>query len=219
MLKETNDLLSVVDELTLSKPVKVPTDDGHTWATEDPLLVQLQEAVSSSLSSGSGSGGAPWTRNVLDSDALHQAAIITSTVGDWCRIAGAEVTRDPVKDLRAWYAKRLSAQDPESFYLGVLLKWVATIRTIISPPKTLEILGACPVCKEQTYTNATGETVRNPLVMIYRPDTTNMHKAARATCRACDTVWQGDEAMEELADELKEGDTPQQTLLHDTEVP
>ena len=211
-MKETNDLLSVVDELTLSKPVKVPTDDGHTWATEDPLLVQLQEAVSSSLSSGSGSGGAPWTRNVLDSDALHQAAIITSTIGDWCRIAGAEVTRDPVKDLRAWYAKRLSAQDPESFYLGVLLKWVATIRTIISPPKTLEILGACPVCKEQTYTNATGETVRNPLVMIYRPDTTNMHKAARATCRACDTVWQGDEAMEELADELKEGDTPQQTL-------
>lgn len=213
------DLLTVVDELTLPKPVKVPTDDGYTWATEDPLLVQLQEAVSSSLRSGSGSGGAPWTRNVLDSDALHQAAIITATIGDWCRIAGAVVTRDPVQDLRAWYAKRLSVQDPESFYLGVLLKWVATVRTIISPPKTLEILGACPVCKEQTYTNATGETVRNPLVMIYRPDTTNMHKAARATCRACDTVWQGDEAMEELADELKEGDTPQQTLLHDTEVP
>ena len=65
------DLLTVVDELTLPKPVKVPTDDGYTWATEDPLLVQLQEAVSSSLRSGSGSGGAPWTRNVLDSDALH----------------------------------------------------------------------------------------------------------------------------------------------------
>lgn len=29
------DLLDVVDELTLPKPVKVPTDDGHTWATED----------------------------------------------------------------------------------------------------------------------------------------------------------------------------------------
>lgn len=32
MLKETNDLLSVVDELTLSKPVKVPTDDGAEYA-------------------------------------------------------------------------------------------------------------------------------------------------------------------------------------------
>lgn len=213
------DLLDVVDELTLSRPKKLETDDGFMWVTEEPLLVQLQEAVSSSLRSGSGSGGAPWTRNVLDGDALHQAAVITATIGDWCRMAGADVTRDPVTDLRAWYAKRLSARDPEAFYLEQLRKWAGMIRAIVNPPKTLEILGACPVCKEQTYTNATGETVRNPLVMIYRPDTTNMHKAARATCRACDTVWQGDEAMEELADELKEGDTPQQTLLHDTEVP
>ena len=213
------DLLDVVDELTLSRPKKLETDDGFMWVTEEPLLVQLQEAVSSSLRSGSGSGGAPWTRNVLDGDALHQAAVITATIGDWCRIAGAVVTRDPVTDLRAWHAKRLSARDPEAFYLEQLRKWAGMIRAIVNPPKTLEILGACPVCKEQTYTNATGETVRNPLVMIYRPDTTNMHKAARATCRACDTVWQGDEAMEELADELKEGDTPQQTLLHDTEVP
>lgn len=200
------DLLTVVDELTLPKPVKVPTDDGYTWATEDPLLVQLQEAVSSSLRSGSGSGGAPWTRNVLDSDALHQAAIITATIGDWCRIAGAVVTRDPVQDLRAWYAKRLSTRDPEAFYLGVLLKWVTTIRALVNPPKTLEILGACPVCKAVTYTNGSGETVRNPLAMTYRPDTANMHKAARASCRACDTVWQGTEAMEELRDELMEGD-------------
>ena len=214
------DLLTVVDELTLPKLVKVPTDDGHTWATEDPLLVQLQEAVSSSLrsGSGSGSGGAPWTRNVLDSDALHQAAIITSMIGDWCRLAGAEVTRDPVQDLRAWYAKRLSARDPETFYLGVLQKWVTTIRALVNPPKTLEILGACPVCKAVTYTNSTGDTVRNPLVMTYRPDTANMHRAARATCRACDTIWQGDEAMEELAAELKEGDTPAQTLPNMAEL-
>ena len=219
MLKETNDLLSVVDELTLSKPVKVLTDDGHTWATEDPLLVQLQEAVSSSLSSGSGSGGAPWTRNVLDSDALHQAAIITSTIGDWCRIAGATVTRDPVQDLRAWYAKRLSTRDPEAFYMGVLQAWVSTIRTLVNPPKTIPIKGACPVCKADTYVNDGGETIRHPLAWSYRPDTDNMRQTARAMCRACPAVWQGDEAMEELADELKEGDTPQQTLLHDTEVP
>jgi len=215
----TNDLLSVVDELTLSKPVKVPTDDGHTWATEDPLLVQLQDAVSSSLSSGSGSGGAPWTRNVLDSDALHQAAIITATIGDWCRIAGATVTRDPVQDLRAWYAKRLSTRDPEAFYMGVLQTWVSTIRALVNPPKTRQILGACPVCKEVTYKNGEGETVRNPLVMTYRLDVKDVLKNARTTCRACETVWQGDEAMEELATELKEGDTPAQTLLHDTEVP
>ena len=214
----TTELLQAVDDLTLPRNVKVPTDDGHTWATEDPLLVQLQEAVSSSLSSGSGSGGAPWTRNVLDSDALHQAAIITSTIGDWCRIAGATVTRDPVQDLRAWYAKRLSTRDPETFYLGMLQTWVTTIRTIVNPPKTLQILGACPVCKEVTYTNSAGETVSNPLVMTYRPDTANMHRAARASCRVCGTVWQGVEAMEELDTELREGDTPTQTLPNEVEV-
>ncbi|MUG03543.1 hypothetical protein ECC01_21375, partial [Bacillus tequilensis] len=105
----TDDLLTGVDELTLPKPVRVPTDTGHTWATEDALLVQLQEAVSSSIRSGSGSGGAAWTRNVLDGDALYQASIITATIGDWCRMAGAAVTRDPVTDLRAWYARRLAA--------------------------------------------------------------------------------------------------------------
>jgi len=29
------ELLDAVDELTLPKPVKVPTDTGYTWATED----------------------------------------------------------------------------------------------------------------------------------------------------------------------------------------
>lgn len=202
-----NDLLDAVDELTLAKPVRVPTDDGFTWATEDPLLVQLQEAVSSSLSSGSGAGGAGWTRNVLDSDALHKAAVITSTVGDWCRMAGAKVTRDPVTDLRAWYAKRLTVRDPETFYVKVLRGWATDIRGMVNPAKTLDILGPCPVCKDTTYTNSSGETVRNPLVMVYRPDAPNMRHTARASCRACDVVWQGDEAMVELATELEERDT------------
>lgn len=200
-------LLDAVDELTLSRPKKLETDDGFMWVTEEPLLVQLQEAVSSSLRSGSGSGGAPWTRNVLDGDALHQAAVITATIGDWCRMAGAVVTRDPVTDLRAWHAKRLSARDPEAFYLEQLRKWVGMIRTIVNPPKTLPIKGTCPACKADTYLNDIGETVRHPLAWSYRPDTDNMRHTARATCRACATVWQGDEAMEELADELNEKDT------------
>ena len=68
------------------------------------------------------------------------------------------------------------------------------------------------------FNSVAGETVRNPLVMTYRPDTANMHRAARATCRACDTIWQGDEAMDELAAELKEGDTPAQTLPNMAEL-
>ena len=197
----TEELLEVVDELTLPKPVKVVTDDGHTWATEDPLLTQLQEAVSSSLRSGSGSGGAAWTRNVLDSDALHQAAIITSTIGDWCRMAGATVTRDPITDLRAWYVARLTATNPETFYLEQLRGWVHRIRSMINPPRTVEILGACPVCDQGTYTNDMGEVIRNPLTLTHPQGTVN---GARVLCRACETVWQGAPAVAELADELGE---------------
>lgn len=202
-----SDLLEVVDELTLPKPVRVVTDDGHTWATEDPLLVQLQEAVSSSLRSGSGSGGAAWTRNVLDSDALHQAAIITSTIGDWCRMAGVTVTRDPIIDLRAWYVARLTATNPETFYLEQLRKWVGQIRVMIHPPRTLEITAPCPICGQGSYTNDMGEDIRNPLVMTYRATDERFWRGARVLCRSCDNVWAGVDAMEELREELDEKDT------------
>jgi hypothetical protein len=108
-----SELLDAVDNLTLPRNVKVQTDDGHTWASEDALLFQLEQAVSSSLKSGSGSGGAAWERNVLDSAALYQAGIIRAAIGDWCRIAGVKGRRTPIDGLRAWYVARLSASpDP-----------------------------------------------------------------------------------------------------------
>ena len=201
------ELLDAVDELTLPKPVKVTTDTGFTWATEDPLLVQLQEAVSSSLKSGSGSGGSPWTRNVLDGDALHHAAVITSTIGDWCRMAGATVTRDPIIDLRAWYVRREGSDNPDAFYLTQLRKWAGQIRAAVNPPKVVEITAACPVCGQGEYTNDMGENVRNPLVLTYRPDADNLNRSARVMCRSCEAVWAGGEAMVELRDELDEKET------------
>lgn len=201
------DLLEAVDDLTLPRNVKVETDDGHTWATEDPLLVQLQEAVSSSIRSGSGSGGAPWTRNVLDGDALHQAAIITSQIGDWCRMAGIKATRDPVKDLRAWYVARLTATNPETFYLDQLRKWATQIRGMTNPPKTIEITSPCPICGQGEYVNDLGESVKHPLALTYRLDAGNLRHAAKVICRACGNIWQGDEAMVELRDELDEKET------------
>lgn len=201
------ELLEAVDDLTLPKPVKVQTDDGHTWATEDALLVQLQEAVSSSIRSGSGAGGAPWTRNVLDSDALHQASMITTTIGDWCHMAGVKATRDPVKDLRAWYAARLSTTDPEGFYTTQLRKWAGQIRTMVNPPKTVEITAPCPVCGQGEYVNDLGENVPHPLALTYRPGADNLNRSAKVMCRACEAVWQGGAAMGELRDEIEERDS------------
>lgn len=201
------ELLDAVDDLTLPKPVKVQTDDGHTWATEDALLVQLRESVSSSLNSGSGAGGSPSTRNVLDSDALHKAGIITAAIGDWCRIVGATVTRDAVHDLRAWYTAFLTVNEPEDFYLHQMRAWAHQIRAMINPPKTVEITAPCPVCGQGEYVNDMGERITNPLVLTYRPDDERLWYGSKVMCRACEAVWQGGDAMEELRDELNEKDT------------
>ncbi|GAA4774526.1 DUF7341 domain-containing protein [Microbacterium gilvum] len=201
----TDELLDAVDDLTAPKPVKVDTDDGPKWATEDALLVQLAEAVSSSMNSGSGAGGAAWTRNVLDSTALYQATIITSTIGDWCRMGRVNVTRNPVTDLRTWYVSRLAAppqtRDSDGFYIDQMKAWAGQIRSMINPPKTIEITAPCPVCNQGTYTNDIGELVTNPLVLIYRPDDEGH---AKVMCKACDAIWNGKDAMEELNDELND---------------
>ena len=201
------ELLDAVDDLTLPRNVKVPTDDGHTWATEDALLVQLQESVSSSLNSGSGAGGSPSTRNVLDGDALYKAAVITSQIGDWCRMAGATVTRDAVTDLRAWHAAFLSRDDPDEFYIRQMRAWAAQIRVMVNPPKTLEITAPCPVCGQGEYVNDMGERITNPLALTYRPDAENLWRGAKVICRACAAVWAGGDAMEELRDELNDKET------------
>lgn len=201
------ELLDAVDDLTLPRNVKVPTDDGHTWATEDALLVQLRESVSSSLNSGSGAGGSPSTRNVLDGDALYKAAVITSQIGDWCRMAGATVTRDAVTDLRAWHAAFLSRDDPDEFYIRQMRAWSAQIRAMVNPPKTLEITAPCPVCGQGEYVNDMGERITNPLALTYRPDADNLWRGAKVICRACAAVWAGGDAMEELRDELNDKET------------
>ncbi|MFJ2506309.1 hypothetical protein [Microbacterium sp. NPDC087592] len=206
-MTELND---VVDDLTLPKNVKIETDDGFTWATEDALLVQLREAVSSSLNSGSGAGGSPSTRNVLDGDALHKATVITSQIGDWCHMAGMkgdQVTRDPVTDLRAWQAAFLARDEPEEFYIGQMRAWAAQIRAMVNPPKVIEITAPCPVCGEGSYVNDMGERITNPLALTYRPDSDHMWKNSKVLCRACDAVWIGGDAMEELADELNDKET------------
>lgn len=203
-MTELND---VVDDLTLPRNVKIETDDGHTWATEDALLVQLREAVSSSLNSGSGAGGSPSTRNVLDGDALYKAAIITSQIGSWCRIVGATITRDAVVDLRAWHAAFIGRNEPEEFYIGMMRGWAREIRAAVNPPKLVEITAPCPVCGEGSYVNDMGERITNPLALTYRPDSDHMWKNSRVMCRACDAVWIGGDAMEELRDEINEKDT------------
>lgn len=191
-----SDLLDIVDELTLPKPVKVPTDDGYTWATEDALLVQLEEAIRSTTGR-TGGRSASHTRMILDADALMQFHRIASTIGDWCRMAGAKVTRDPVKDLRAWYAATLKSNDTTEFYLQHMRSWVALIRGKLTPKTTLEILGSCPECDATEWENDEGETIPHPVVVEYDPD--SVMSTVKWSCRACGASRAGEFAQRALA--------------------
>lgn len=183
------ELLDRVDDLTLPKPVKVPTDDGHTWATEDALLVQLEEAIHSTTGRAGGRS-ASHTRMILDADALMQFHRITSTIGDWCRMAGAEVTRNPVKDLRAWYVAMLANDGASDFYLRELQGWAALIRGKLSPRVTVEFLHPCPECAAETWQNDEGETVAHPVQIDY--DQAEPFTSVRWSCRACGHIREGE---------------------------
>lgn len=193
-MSEPNPLLDAVDDLTLPRPVKVDIDGGHTWATEDALLVQLEEAVASGLGSPSGGSSAPWARNLLNTDALHQAGMMTSQIMDWCRMVGAKVTRRPSDDLRSWYAAFSSnrGESLDDFYVRKLREWANQIRAMLNPPKVLELTAACPECRERFYVNDEGDPVPNPITVNYWANGASVWSGARAKCRACGFEWVGE---------------------------
>lgn len=195
------ELQDAVDDLTLPRNVKVATDDGHTWATEDALLVQLEEAIHSTTGR-SGGRSASHTRMILDADALMQFHRITSAIGDWCRMFGASVTRDPVKDLRAWHAASLARTDMSDFYLRELHAWAALIRGKLTPKATMQYLRPCPECAATVYVNDEGDTVPYPVLIEYDPDAPM--STVRWTCRACG--------------EMRAGEFAQRALVYDAET-
>lgn len=191
-----SELLEAVDDLTLPRPVKVQTDDGHTWATEDALLVQLEEAIRSTTGR-TGGRSASHTRAVLDVDALMQFHRITSTIGDWCRMAGANVTRDPVKDLRAWHAAFVATETATEIYLRQMQGWAALIRSKLNPRIAMEYLGACPECAADVWVNDDGERILHPVEVSY--EQADPFRTVRWECRACGESRYGEFAQRALA--------------------
>lgn len=210
----TDPLLHIVDDLTLPKPIKVPTDTGYTWATEDALLVQLQEAITSTTSRAGGRS-LRHDRMILDADALMRFHQITSAIGDWCRIEGIRAHRDPVADLQAWYEARtrrpVNVRGEDDFYIDQMHAWATLIREKLTPRVTMQYLHPCPECEATTFVNDDGDTVPHPVVVDYDPDAPL--ETVRWTCRACSEVREGEFAQRALVydAETRGGrDTPRQ---------
>lgn len=202
------DLLDVVDELTKPRVEHVAqrSDRGEwirTHTVEHPaLFVQLRDAGSGRTSAGS--NAAKHERAIVDLDALFLYTDYAGQVVEWCRARRIAYTRDPMVDLRAWYVDTLHDNefDPRE-YLSRLTRWAQAIRDHFDPPKWEDSNLPCPACGARFYgdaVNGGGKAIR----MMFRVDDDGRVRDERALCRACNLVWVGRGAIEELADEQHE---------------
>jgi len=205
------DLLDVIDELTKPKVEHVAQrTDGGEWIrthTVDlpPLLQRMHDAVWPSSNTDTSSSSSKHERSPLDVSALFEYAKMCAAIGSWCRILDVKPTRDPIKDLRAWYAATLKVNDFDTaWYLREVRKWKHTIEAHLDPPKAFEAKAACPICDTTGWGDPYNGGSSWPIEIRYRITDTGRMADETATCRACRTVWHGHDSVMELADELGE---------------
>lgn len=203
------DLLDAVDTLTLPviEHLAQRTDTGRwikTVTIEHPaLLHQLEDAGSGRTSAGSNK--AAHERSPIDMQAAYLHAQYTSQVADWCRMVNVKPARVVTRDLRSWYAATLKINDFDpTGHQYILTAWARAIRTHFDPPKKFEADHPCPICGGQEHGNEFDGGAMKAIEITYRLDDTGRPTGERALCRLCKAVWDGAEAVRELADEMQE---------------
>lgn len=182
----------------------VDGEERVTRIKHDPLLTQLDDAIRGAMSATmGGAASTPSTRSLVNSDALYQLTLIASILGEWCRLAGAPIRRDPVTALQGWHASVLAQDIPRAFYTQMLRRWAGTIRAVVNPPRELTVTRPCPECTATHWENTDGEKAAHPVVIAYRPDDTDVLTTATARCRACLAEWRGVTALRSLAFDLE----------------
>lgn len=204
-----SDLLDAVDRLT--KPSiehHVQRTDKGEWvrvvSIEHPSLFdQLQDAGSGRTSAGSNKG--KHERAPIDLDAAFLHAQYTTQVADWCRAIGVHPTRNVVSDLRAWYAATLKLNDFDpTGWRNVLAAWARTIKNHFDPPRKFEAEHPCPICGGSEHGDEFDGGAMKAIEVSYRLDDAGHPTGERALCRICRAVWDGGDAVRELADEMME---------------
>ncbi|MDR6907491.1 hypothetical protein J2X63_003199 [Agromyces sp. 3263] len=200
------DLSDAVNALTKPSRTKVIRDDNTTVTVHhDPLLAQLEQAVTSAIGNGGGGGSA--TGSVLNDEALYRLTVIRTQLGDWCRLVNVKHDRqDAVQSLRRWHVAFLGGTGEADFYVKALRGWAYTIVELLDPPKTVPLAGACPVCKAVNWVGPDDTLRASPVAVMY--DHANPYRSVRAMCRVetCDAEWVGADSVEELVEEMSEAD-------------
>lgn len=199
----TNTLLDIIDRLTTGTNIGTVLDDGTKhWEFHEGLIPQLRAASASSIVGGSAAGASPAGRIPLNPDAVELYKRVEDAILE--RFTGGELGvpgQFPESNLRIWYGWFTGdehAIEQEARYWSY---WVRSIEDLFDPPKTMQVLGACPACGSTSWTNTAGDVVAHPVVIEYRgEDVADVVARCRATLPdgPCGKQWRGMDQLREL---------------------
>lgn len=195
-LRELYGLRTVIDELTVPhlRTAVTPTGEQVT-GREDPLLVQLEAAVSSDIGRGSGGSSSVTPGGVIDAHALDVLTEIRRLTAVYAPTPSPRETLSGW--VRRWYwdTQRWDASPTDALQLcGLALKWRAEILNIFEPVKRIPLRGlACPACGAVKVDTAEGASPAVVVTVLATPE---------AVCGACGQRWTGGELLDLRAGHL-----------------
>lgn len=165
-----------------------PSQDGMVYGTEPGLLVQLEEAIGSTVSSVSGGGSDPRTRSPIDlgaADLLREIrTLLEREVPAACRVFSTLSLVDVV----------VSRTTDEDRVHRMFETWIDRIREHLDPTPRRPLPGiACPSC----LATALPRLLDGDHVMV--PPITIWPRSLTAECQSCEATWTGREALLKLA--------------------
>lgn len=185
-----SELLAAVDRLTVPVTLKQMRDTDVVTVVLPPLLLQLDEAIRSSMGGSAVGATAASESSLINSAALGKLIQISSQVSDWCRMRHQQVVRgDTAGNLRRWYVSTLAGDFEPAFHVLKLDEWAGAIRTVLDPPRQKDLPDACPAedCGADRWYRNQSEGGLRPLVVYFRPGEP-LDKGS-AECRACGHKW------------------------------
>lgn len=171
-----------ISVLTNSHPVRHadPETGAITYPNEMPLFEQLRSEIGSSSRRGGQSGAGSRSPIALGAVALW-SEIQESLNTSYITITGRD---NPVlsaeEKLNTW-AHAAADTDTIRRCVAVTGKWIEGIRELLNPTPSVELVGACPSCRQTHATEREGdERIRNTALSA---------TTAEAKCRACGAQW------------------------------
>ena len=173
--------------------------DGEVYECT-ALLVQLREAIRSSL--GAGSGGGSGDGGLLNMGAFSLWENIDGIARGWVeslftRMRGdlLEIVAALPRVVQAAHANGAIDDDLRDRLEAMPAQWVAQIEDLFDPPHQKELTEPCPECGERFHVD--GDTQSAAVVIPVKRG-----RAVVAECRCCGSMWATESDLVALADRM-----------------